>query len=88
MSSFEPKPERWIGVIVLASRVPRYRERHMVRTGLTGLVQINDPCGTMIDDTCPRMSYGVNDTWSFPSPFDLVILLRTLRVMLWPSGVR
>jgi hypothetical protein len=88
MSSFEPKPERRIGVIVLASRIPRYHECQMVGTDLTVLVQINDPCGTMIDDTCPKMSYGVNDRRSFPILFDLVILLQTLRVTLWLSGVR
>ncbi len=43
-----------MGLIVLASQIPRYHERHMVRTGLTGLVQIYDPDGTTIDDTCSR----------------------------------
>jgi lipopolysaccharide/colanic/teichoic acid biosynthesis glycosyltransferase len=88
MSSFEPKLERRIGVIVLASQIPQYQEYHMVGTGLTGLAQINDPCGTMIDDTCPRMSYEANDARSFPILFDPVIVLQTLRVMLWLSGVR
>ena len=53
-----------------------------------GWVQMNDPYGTTIDDIRFRMSYEVNGARNFPILFGPVILLPTLRVMLWLSGVR
>ncbi len=35
-----------------------------------------------------EMSYEVNEASNFSILFDLVILLQTLRTMLWLSGVR
>jgi lipopolysaccharide/colanic/teichoic acid biosynthesis glycosyltransferase len=88
MSSFEPRPERLMGVIMLASQIPRCYESHMVRAGLTGWVQINDTYGTRIDDARSRMSDDVNNARSFLILFDPVILPQTPCVMSGPSGVR
>jgi sugar transferase (PEP-CTERM system associated) len=88
MSFVGPRPERPIFVKELAEKIPLYNERHMVKAGLTGWAQINYPYGASIDDARSKLSYDLYYVKNFSILFDLVILLQTLRVVLWPSGVR
>jgi sugar transferase (PEP-CTERM system associated) len=88
MSFVGPRPERPIFVKELAQKIPLYNERHMVKAGLTGWAQINYPYGASIDDARSKLSYDLYYVKNFSILFDLVILLQTLRVVLWPSGVR
>jgi sugar transferase (PEP-CTERM system associated) len=88
MSFVGPRPERPVFVAQLASQIPLYEERHLVKAGLTGWAQINYPYGASIDDARSKLSYDLYYVKNFSILFDLVILLQTLRVVLWPSGVR
>ncbi len=88
MSFVGPRPERPVFVTELASQIPLYHERHMVKAGLTGWAQINYPYGASIDDARSKLSYDLYYVKNFSILFDVVILLQTLRVVLWPSGVR
>jgi lipopolysaccharide/colanic/teichoic acid biosynthesis glycosyltransferase len=88
MSFVGPRPERPMFVAELASQIPLYNERHLVKAGLTGWAQINYPYGASIDDARSKLSYDLYYVKNFSILFDLVILLQTLRVVLWPSGVR
>lgn len=88
MSFVGPRPERPIFVKELAEVIPLYHERHMVKAGLTGWAQINYPYGASIDDARSKLSYDLYYVKNFSILFDLIILLQTLRVVLWPSGVR
>jgi lipopolysaccharide/colanic/teichoic acid biosynthesis glycosyltransferase len=88
MSFVGPRPERPIFVKELAEKIPLYNERHMVKAGLTGWAQINYPYGASIDDARSKLSYDLYYVKNFSVLFDFVILLQTLRVVLWPSGVR
>ncbi len=88
MSFVGPRPERPIFVKQLAEKIPLYNERHMVKAGLTGWAQINYPYGASIDDARSKLSYDLYYVKNFSVLFDFVILLQTLRVVLWPSGVR
>jgi sugar transferase (PEP-CTERM system associated) len=88
MSFVGPRPERPIFVKQLAEKIPLYNERHMVKAGLTGWAQINYPYGASIDDARSKLSYDLYYVKNFSILFDFVILLQTLRVVLWPSGVR
>ena len=72
----------------LAEQIPLYRERHMVKAGLTGWAQVNYPYGASVDDARSKLSYDLYYVKNFSILFDFVILLQTLRVVLWPSGVR
>jgi len=83
-----PRPERPQFVDELALHLPLYHERHMVKAGLTGWAQINYPYGASIDDARSKLSYDLYYVKNFSILFDIVILLQTLRVVLWPSGVR
>jgi sugar transferase (PEP-CTERM system associated) len=88
MSFVGPRPERPMFVAELAEKIPLYNERHMVKAGLTGWAQINYPYGASIDDARSKLSYDLYYVKNFSILFDFVILLQTLRVVLWPSGVR
>jgi sugar transferase (PEP-CTERM system associated) len=88
MSFVGPRPERPMFVEELAAQIPLYRERHMVKAGLTGWAQVNYPYGASVDDARSKLSYDLYYVKNFSILFDFVILLQTLRVVLWPSGVR
>ena len=88
MSFVGPRPERPIFVKELKEKIPLYNERHMVKAGLTGWAQINYPYGASIDDARSKLSYDLYYVKNFSILFDFVILLQTLRVVLWPAGVR
>jgi sugar transferase (PEP-CTERM system associated) len=88
MSFVGPRPERPIFVKELSEKIPLYNERHMVKAGLTGWAQINYPYGASIDDARSKLSYDLYYVKNFSILFDFVILLQTLRVVLWPSGAR
>jgi exopolysaccharide biosynthesis polyprenyl glycosylphosphotransferase len=88
MSFVGPRPERPVFVAELARHIPLYNERHMVKAGLTGWAQINYPYGASVDDARSKLSYDLYYVKNFSVLFDLVILLQTLRVVLWPSGAR
>ena len=88
MSFVGPRPERPEFVAELAKTIPLYNERHMVKAGLTGWAQINYPYGASVNDARSKLSYDLYYVKNFSILFDFVILLQTIRVVLWPSGVR
>jgi sugar transferase (PEP-CTERM system associated) len=88
MSLVGPRPERPGFSEKLAEQLPLYNERHMVKAGLTGWAQINYPYGASLDDARSKLSYDLYYVKNFSILFDLLILLQTLRVVLWPSGAR
>ncbi|MFL5284378.1 MAG: TIGR03013 family XrtA/PEP-CTERM system glycosyltransferase [Rhodopila sp.] len=88
MSFVGPRPERPMFVAELAAHIPLYNERHMVKAGLTGWAQINYPYGASIDNARSKLSYDLYYVKNFSIAFDFVILMQTLREVLWPSGAR
>jgi len=88
MSFVGPRPERPDFVNMLAETIPLYRERHVAKAGLTGWAQINYPYGASIDDARSKLSYDLYYVKNFSVLFDLLIIVQTIRVVLWPGGVR
>lgn len=88
MSFVGPRPERPEFTRELAGQLPLYDERHLVRAGLTGWAQINYPYGASLNDARSKLSYDLYYVKNFGILFDVLIILQTLRVVLWPSGVR
>ena len=88
MSFVGPRPERPQFVAELEEQIPYYAERHMVKPGLTGWAQINYPYGASIDDARQKLEYDLYYAKNYTPFLDLLILLQTLRVLLWPDGAR
>ncbi len=88
MSFVGPRPERPDFVDMLSGAIPLYRERHVAKAGLTGWAQINYPYGASIDDARSKLSYDLYYVKNFSVLFDMLIIVQTIRVVLWPGGVR
>ena len=88
MSFVGPRPERPQFVADLESRLPYYAERHVVKPGITGWAQINYPYGASIDDARQKLEFDLYYAKNYTPFLDLLILLQTVRVVLWPEGAR
>ncbi len=88
MSFVGPRPERPQFVEQLEDQLPYYAERHMVKPGITGWAQINYPYGASIEDARHKLEYDLYYAKNYSPFLDLLILLQTLRVVLWPAGAR
>jgi sugar transferase (PEP-CTERM system associated) len=88
MSFVGPRPEVPAFVDDLEDKLPYYAERHMVKPGITGWAQINYPYGASIEDARSKLEYDLYYAKNYTPFLDLLILLQTLRVVLWPEGAR
>lgn len=88
MSFVGPRPEVPKFVDDLQEEIPFYGERHMVKPGITGWAQINFPYGASIEDSRTKLEYDLYYAKNYTPFLDLVILLQTVRVILWPEGAR
>ncbi|WP_188056192.1 TIGR03013 family XrtA/PEP-CTERM system glycosyltransferase [Sphingosinithalassobacter sp. CS137] len=88
MSFVGPRPERPQFVDDLEQKLPYYAERHMVKPGITGWAQINYPYGASIEDARQKLEYDLFYAKNYSPFLDLLILLQTLRVVLFPDGAR
>ncbi|MFE7270034.1 exopolysaccharide biosynthesis polyprenyl glycosylphosphotransferase [Streptomyces sp. NPDC057623] len=84
MSLVGPRPERPYFVAKFSQAHPGYPARHRMRTGITGLAQIQGLRGdTSIEDRC-RYDNAYIDNWSLWQ--DVCILLRTAAQFVRPTG--
>jgi len=88
MSFVGPRPERPEFVAELERQIPFYAERHMVKPGITGWAQINYPYGASLDDARHKLEFDLYYTKNYSPFLDLLIILQTLRVLLWSEGAR
>ncbi|MFL0356780.1 TIGR03013 family XrtA/PEP-CTERM system glycosyltransferase [Erythrobacter sp. GH1-10] len=88
MSFVGPRPEVPQFVESLEEDIPFYGERHMVKPGITGWAQINYPYGASNEDSRKKLEYDLYYAKNYTPFLDLVILLQTVRVILWPEGAR
>jgi sugar transferase (PEP-CTERM system associated) len=88
MSFVGPRPERPEFVTQLEDRLPFYAERHMVKPGITGWAQINLPYGASVEDSRQKLEYDLYYAKNYTPFLDLLIILQTLRVVLWHEGAR
>jgi lipopolysaccharide/colanic/teichoic acid biosynthesis glycosyltransferase len=88
MSMIGPRPERPVFVDELARVIPFYNHRGYVKPGLTGWAQVNYPYGASVDDAREKLAYDLYYVKNRGVLLDLVILLATVRVILFREGAR
>ncbi len=88
MSMIGPRPERPHFVARLAEVIPGYRDRAYVKPGITGWAQVNFPYGASIEDARMKLAYDLYYVKHRSVFLDLLILLSTLRVVLFQEGSR
>ncbi len=88
MSFVGPRPERRQFIKELEKELRYYAERHMVKPGITGWAQINYPYGASIEDARHKLEYDLYYAKNYTPFLDLLILIQTVRVILWSDGAR
>ena len=88
MSFVGPRPERPEFVHELADQIPYYKERHLVKPGLTGWAQLNYPYGSSIADAYQKQIYDMYYVKNHSLFLDCLILLQTVEVVLFGKGGR
>lgn len=86
MSFVGPRPERPFFVEELKKEIPYYMERLVVKPGLTGWAQINYRYGASKDDALEKLQYDLYYIKNMSIFFDVVIILRTIKVIILRRG--
>jgi lipopolysaccharide/colanic/teichoic acid biosynthesis glycosyltransferase len=87
MSLIGPRPERPEFVESLSIEIPFYRERLLIKPGLTGWAQLLGPAyGGSKEESLDKMKYDLYYIKNRSLLLDLSIILKTLRVVLGGKG--
>jgi exopolysaccharide biosynthesis polyprenyl glycosylphosphotransferase len=86
MSLIGPRPERPEIELELEQQIPHYRLRHMIRPGLSGWAQVNYPYGASLEDSANKLSYDLYYLRNFSVWLDLLILVKTMRLVFNARG--
>ena len=86
MSFVGPRPERPEFVSALTEQIPFYRQRHIVRPGLTGWAQVCYTYGASTEDALQKLQYDLYYIKNLSVTFDLVIILKTIKTVLLRRG--
>ena len=86
MSFIGPRPERPEFDKELKTQIPYYDLRYIVRPGLTGWAQVEFPYGASIEDSKKKLQYEIYYIKNYSFYFDLLILLKTFRVVFFGRG--
>jgi sugar transferase (PEP-CTERM system associated) len=88
MSFVGPRPEREYFVKELEERIPYYKERHTVKPGLSGWAQVSYRYGASLDDAVEKLNYDLFYIKNMSFLMDLMIVLRTIKIVLFRQGSR
>ncbi len=86
MSLIGPRPERPEIEAELEQKIPHYRLRHLIRPGLSGWAQVNYPYGASLADSTNKLSYDLYYLRNFSFWLDLLILVKTIRLVFNARG--
>jgi sugar transferase (PEP-CTERM system associated) len=88
MSFVGPRPERPEFVCQLTEQIPYYKERHVLKPGLTGWAQLNYPYGSSIEDAYHKHLYDMYYVKNHSLFLDCLILLQTVEIVIFGKGAR
>ncbi|MGD8452883.1 MAG: sugar transferase [Phycisphaerae bacterium] len=82
MSIVGPRPERPEFVDHLSKAIPHYRQRHLLKPGLTGWAQIHFPYGATVEDTYRKLCFDLYYLKHRSIDMDFGIIIRTIGTFL------
>ena len=85
MSLVGPRPERPEFVEQLVEQVPHYRQRHLIKPGLTGWAQIHYRYGASVADAHRKLCYDLFYLKHRSIDLDVAIIIRTIGTFLLGS---
>lgn len=88
MSFVGPRPERPHFVDQLLRQIPFYSLRFAVKPGLTGWAQICFPYGASVEDAREKLRYDLYYIKNLSFLFDLLIIFKTVKIVLFGRGAR
>lgn len=88
MSLIGPRPEQAALVDTFARELPGYPYRHLVRPGLTGWAQVQQGYAASTQETAIKLSHDLYYVTHYGLAMDLLIALRTVRIVLTGWGAR
>ncbi len=88
MSWIGPRPEAAVLSRWYQDELPFYRYRHIVKPGITGWAQVNQGHVAEINEVLEKLHYDFYYIKNFSPWLDIVITLRTIRIMLTGFGAR
>jgi lipopolysaccharide/colanic/teichoic acid biosynthesis glycosyltransferase len=88
MSWIGPRPEAENLARLYESQLPFYAYRHLVRPGITGWAQVNQGHVTAIEEIDAKLQYDFFYVKHFSLWLDVLVLLRTVRVVLTGHGAK
>lgn len=88
MSFVGPRPERPYFVEQLSEQIPYYNIRHTIKPGITGWAQVRYRYGASVEDAVQKLQYDLYYVKNNSLLLDLIILVDTVRVVLFGRGGR
>jgi sugar transferase (PEP-CTERM system associated) len=86
MSLVGPRPERPEFVDELTRQIPFYRQRHILRPGLTGWAQVRYTYGASVEDALQKLQYDLFYIKNLSLALDVFIILDTVKTVLLRKG--
>jgi lipopolysaccharide/colanic/teichoic acid biosynthesis glycosyltransferase len=86
MSFVGPRPERPYFVEQLSADIPYYNVRHSIKPGITGWAQVRYGYGASVEDAVQKLQYDLYYVKNNSLFLDLLVLIDTLKVVLFGSG--
>lgn len=86
MSLIGPRPERPEFDVRLKEAIPYYEMRYLVKPGITGWAQVLYAYGASLEDAYEKLSYDLYYIKNYSLWLDIVIVLKTIRVVLLGKG--
>ena len=88
MSIVGPRPERPVFVEQLVKILPYYSIRHTAKPGVTGWAQVCYPYGASTEDALRKLEYDLYYLKNSSLAFDLFIIFKTAKTILFQKGSR
>ena len=88
MSFVGPRPERPCFVEQLSKTIPFYAVRHSVKPGLTGWAQVRYTYAASVEDSARKLQFDLYYVKNHSLFLDLLILVDTVRVVVFREGAR
>jgi sugar transferase (PEP-CTERM system associated) len=86
MSFVGPRPEREFFVKKLEELIPYYSVRYTVKPGITGWAQVSYGYGASVEDAVEKLNYDLFYIKNMSTLMDLMIVLRTIKIVLFGMG--
>jgi sugar transferase (PEP-CTERM system associated) len=88
MSFVGPRPEREFFVKQLEEKIPYYSVRFSVKPGITGWAQVGCGYCASVEDALEKLSYELFYIKNMSPLMDLMIVLQTIKIVLFGKGAR